>query len=597
MGFFGKIGEEIEYIKLMSSMQNWLKDIEIDNQRTIADDWEDVCDKYNAKIAFIFENKILTYGQFDNLANRYANWALSIGLTAGDVVAIFMNNRPDYVACWYGLAKIGVVSALINNQLVGNALTHCVKIAKAKAIIIDTELVGPWLDVAQNLIGVTPFVRGANIDGIIDLDRALNAQTNRRPSKIYRGALMAMDPCLYIYTSGTTGHPKAATLTNSRTQGISRVFIAGTGTNANDIVYIPLPLFHSTGGLAAVGIALNTGAAIVLKSKFSATSFWDDIVKHNCTVFAYIGEMFRYLVATPPSENETKHKLKSCIGNGLRPDVWDKAEGRFKIPKIVEFYGSTEGTVFFVNVTGKKGAVGRIPKYLKKKFNVEIVKFDVDSELPVRGEDGLCVLCDIDETGEVVGLLKEGDPRATFAGYANDTDATNKKILRNVLVEGDAYFRTGDLMRQDKAGYYYFVDRIGDTFRWKSENVSTMDVMEALTTFPNISEANVYGVLVPNADGRAGMAQIVLTGEVNFDELLAHLYRELPKFAIPIFLRIGPQVEVTGTFKYKKADLVRAGFDPNLKEDEIFWLDPQTAKYRPLEAVDYAAIINGQIKF
>lgn len=597
MGFFSKIGEEIEYIKLMNSMQNWLKDIELDNQRTIADDWEEICDKFNSKTAFIFEGKTLTYGQFDNLANRYANWALSIGLRAGDVIAVFMNNRPDYVACWYGMAKIGVVSALINNQLVGNALIHCVTIAKAKAIIIDSELVGQWNDVAHSLADVSPFVRGANVDGAVDLDRALNAQTNKRPSKIYRGALKALDPCLYIYTSGTTGHPKAATLTNGRTQGISRVFIAGTGTNSNDVVYIPLPLFHSTGGLAAIGIALNTGATIVLKSKFSATSFWDDIVKHNCTVFAYIGEMFRYLIAQPINANETAHKLKSCVGNGLRPDVWDKAEERFKVPKIVEFYGSTEGTVFFVNVTGRKGAVGRIPKYLKKKFNVEIVKFDIDTEMPVRGEDGLCVLCETDEIGEVIGLLKEGDPRATFSGYANDQEATNKKILRNVLTHGDAYFRTGDLMSQDKEGYYYFVDRIGDTFRWKSENVSTLDVMEALTTFENIAEANVYGVAVPDSDGRAGMAQIVLSGEVNFDQLLAHLYRELPKFAVPIFLRLGAQTEVTGTFKYKKTELVRDGFDPNRINEEIFWLDPRVSKYKPLTPADFEQIANGQIKF
>ncbi len=597
MGLFKKLGEEIEYIKLMSSMQNWLKGIDIDNQETIVDDWERICDKYNAKTAFIFEDKTLTYGQFDNLANRYANWALSYGLRAGDVVAIFMNNRPEYVAAWYGLAKIGVISALINNQLVGNALIHCIKIAKASAIIIDNELVSQWNDVAPSLANVTPFVRGVNIEGIHDLDRALNAQSNRRPNKIYRSALRAMDPCLYIYTSGTTGHPKAATLTNGRTQGISRVFIAGTGCNDKDIVYIPLPLFHSTGGLAAIGIALNTGATIVLKSKFSATSFWDDIVKHNCTIFSYIGEMFRYLIAQPINANESGHKLKSCFGNGLRPDVWDKAEERFKIPKIVEFYGSTEGTVFFVNVTGKKGSVGRIPKYLKKRFNVEIVKFDVDAEAPIRGEDGLCILCDFDETGEVIGLLKEGDPRATFSGYANDEEATNKKVLRNVLTQGDAYFRTGDLMRQDKDGYYYFVDRIGDTFRWKAENVSTLDVMEALTIFPNIFEAVVYGVSVPENDGRAGMAQIVLTGEVNFDELLAHLYRELPKFAIPLFLRIGAQTEVTGTFKYKKTDLVRQGFDINQVNDEIFWLDPSIAKYRPLAQEDFAKISSGQIRF
>lgn len=598
MGILASIKEEIDFAVLMSKTDRIIKELGPNHECLIADDWEKNCDKFGPKPAIIFEGRTLTYDQLDNLANRYANWAISIGLRAGDVVAIFMSNRPDYIAAWYGLSKIGIVCALINQNLFGHQLIHSVKVAKSQVLICDSELAPTWTSISDQLPEIDTYVRfGGTDSGAKDLDRALNAQTSRRPPRIHRAGLKGKDPCLFLYTSGTTGSPKAAIISQSRVQGMSRVFIPGTGADSDDKIYIPLPLYHGTGGICAVGLALNTGGAIVLRNRFSLSQFWEDIVRNECTIFVYIGELFRYLVGAPPSEMETKHRLKSCFGNGLRPDVWNKAQKRFKIPKIMEFYGSTEGNVFLANVTGHQGAIGRVPFYLKKKINISLVRFDIETEQPIRDENGLCIFCGPDEIGEAVGRLDKNDPKGQFDGYANDSESTNKKILRNVKEKGDAYFRTGDLMRRDKKGYYYFVDRIGDTYRWKSENVSTSEVSHALATFTGILEANPYGVSVPNHEGRAGMAVLVRNGTIDFDELYKHLRSELPHYAIPLFFRIRDNMETTTTFKYKKLDLVKDGFDPQIVKDELIWLDPALQKYVPLTAQDFDKIKQGRVRF
>jgi fatty-acyl-CoA synthase len=598
MGFFAKLKDEINFLALARKTNVWIEELTPNHNVLIADDWERICDQNGTRPAIIYENKTLSYSQLDHLANRYANWAFDIGLRAGDVVAIFMQNHPDYIACWYGLAKIGIVSALINQNLIGSQLLHSVSVAKAKAVIVDDELAPIWASIAHELPDVAGFARfGTPIDGLNDLDRALNAQSNRRPNRIHRSALIGKDPCLYLYTSGTTGSPKAAVISQSRVQGMSRVFIAGSGANRDDKVYISLPLYHGTGGICAVGLALNTGGCIVLRKRFSATQFWPDIVNYKCTIFVYIGEMFRYLVTQDPIDLETKHSLKSCFGNGLRPEVWERAQARYKIPKIMEFYGSTEGNVFLTNLTGRKGAIGRKPKYLEKKINISLVKFDIENEVPIRDENGLCIFCGPEEVGEAIGRLDPNDPRGQFDGYANDAEATNKKILRNVKTQGDKYFRTGDLMRQDKDGYFYFVDRIGDTYRWKSENVSTADVGSALGTFDGIIEANAYGVNVPHHEGRAGMAVIVADKPIEYDALLLHLKAQLPNYALPLFLRLKKEVETTATFKYKKIDLVSDGFDPNKNSDEILWLNPKLQKYEKLTDQEFININQGNIRF
>lgn len=596
MSLFDTIKREVTYVSALTRINKWLKDLSPESPRLLADDYEDTCATHGARPAIIFEGKTWTYGQLDSRANRYAHWGLSIGLKAGDVVSLFMHNRPDYIAAWYGLAKIGVVSALINHNLQGNSLLHCVRIAKSKAVIIGDEVWGLWSSVHDQLSDLAIWVSGGNRAGASDLDRALNAQDVRRPSRTHRDTLRGKDRCLYVYTSGTTGNPKAASLSNVRVQGMSRSFIGATRTTENDRVYVPLPLYHGTGGICGVGICLNTGAALVIRTKFSATQFWDDIVDNQCTVFAYIGELFRYLISAPVHPKEKLHKLKSCFGNGLRADVWAKAQERFDIPLIAEFYGSTEGNASFINVDGKLGAVGRIPKYAKKKFNSEIIRFDIETETPVRGPDGLCQLCDFDEVGEAIGKIDAETARGRFEGYANDKDATDKKLLRDVLEPGDLWFRTGDLLKQDRDGYFYFIDRIGDTYRWKSENVSTNEVSEALGTFDGIEQANVYGVDVPHADGRAGMAVLTASKAIDLEALSQHVRAQLPPFAIPVFLRFKEEVEVTGTFKYRKLDLVSDGFDPVKIGDPMFWMNPAAKRYEPLTPEVFDQIAVGSVR-
>jgi fatty-acyl-CoA synthase len=594
MGMLATLKREYTYISALGRVNKWVKGLNGEATTLLPDDFEAVCDQYGSRPAIIFEDKEWSYNQLDNRANRYAHWGRSIGLQAGDVVSLFMQNRPDYIAAWYGLTKIGAVVALINHNLQGPSLLHCITIAKSKAVIVGHEIIDLWSTIDGQTGDMAIWVGGGLFPGAGDLDRSLNAQPSARPSRAHRETLRAKDPCLYVYTSGTTGNPKAATLSHMRVQGMSRSFIGATRTKHTDRVYVPLPLYHGTGGICGVGICLNTGAALVLRRKFSATNFWDDIVDNKCTVFVYIGELFRYLISAPVHPKERQHIIKSCFGNGLRLDVWSKAEERFGIPLIAEFYGSTEGNVSFINVDGKLGAVGRIPKYAKKRFNSELVRFDIETEQPIRGADGLCQLCEPDEVGEAIGRIDSASARGRFEGYANDKSASDKKLLRNVLEEGDLWFRTGDLLKQDSDGYFYFVDRIGDTYRWKSENVSTNEVSEALGIFEGIEQANVYGVDVPHADGRAGMAVIVAHGPVDMQALSSHVKGQLPSYAVPVFLRFKSEVEVTGTFKYRKVELVQEGFDPNSIPDPMFWMNSTTKQYEPLTPEVYAALQNGE---
>jgi fatty-acyl-CoA synthase len=596
MGLIATLKREFTYVSALSRINKWLKDLNGESTQILPDDFEAVCDAHGAKPAIIFEGKTWTYNQLDGKANRYAHWGISIGLKAGDVVSLFMQNRPDYIAAWYGLSKIGVVVALINHNLQGAALLHCVTIAKSKAVIIGHEIIDLWSSIEGQTGEIAIWVGGGNHAGAGDLDRSLNAQSAARPSRAHRETLRAKDPCLYVYTSGTTGNPKAATLSHMRVQGMSRSFIGATRTGATDRVYCPLPLYHGTGGICGVGICLNTGAALVLRRKFSATGFWDDIVDNQCTIFVYIGELFRYLIAAPVHPKERLHKIKSCFGNGLRLDVWTRAEERFGIPLIAEFYGSTEGNVSFINVDGKLGAVGRIPKYAKKRFNSELVRFDIETEQPIRVPDGLCELCAPDEVGEAIGKIDTGTARGRYEGYANDKAATEKKLLRDVFEQGDLWFRTGDLLKQDSDGYFYFVDRIGDTYRWKSENVSTNEVSEAIGIFDGIEQANVYGVDVPHTDGRAGMAVIVAHGPIDMSALSSHVRTQLPSYAVPVFLRFKTEVEVTGTFKYRKVELVAEGFDPSSITDPMYWMNPATRQYEPLTAMVYAQLQGGDMR-
>jgi len=371
-------------------------------------------------------------------------------------------------------------------------------------------------------------------------------------------------------------------------------FVGALKPKAYDSIYDPLPLYHSTGGVCAVGLAFMPGGALIIKRRFSVNEFWSDIHRYRATIFEYIGELCRYLLNAPQGPLEKGHQVRVITGNGLRPEIWRQFQERFAIPRIVEFYGATEGNVSMLNYDGTVGSVGRVPEYLQWLLPTRVLRSDVELEMPVRGQGGLCIECGPDEVGEAVGRISARAGRG-FEGYS-DKKASEKKILHDVMRRGDAWFRTGDLMRRDAHGYFYFVDRMGDTFRWKGENVATGEVSEALAAAPGIREANVYGMKVPGVDGRAGMAAIVVGGDFDMSALPAHLAMRLPRYAWPLFLRLSPVIDVTGTFKQRKVDLVREGFDPRTIADPIYWLDPATGGYELVTPQRYGDIVEGRVK-
>ncbi len=586
---------EVETFFVLRRTLKWLDRLDPESRDLVPDDIEAVIDRYGDNVAFRSAAGVITYNEFEARANKIANWALTKGLKAGDTVALFMENRSDYVAVWYGLSKIGVVTGLINHNLTDEALAHCINIAEAQLVITGAEQ-DAAIKEAQPLLEGEPTVWTLGGGFGEDLDIAIAGASAKRPDRKLRSHLRARDLCILVYTSGTTGLPKAARLTHLRTKSMMCSFIGLCDVKSRDRVYVPLPLYHSTGGICGVGAALLTGASLVLRDKFSATAFWSDVKTHGVTMIVYIGELCRYLINSPKHPDETGHDIRTGFGNGLRPDIWTEFRERFEIPNLVEFYGSTEGNVTLASFDGTVGAVGRIPGWLKHRFShIAFVKFDVESEMPVRDADGFCIRTETDEAGEALGRIGDS-ARERFEGY-QDEDETSRKVLRDVFEQGDMWFRTGDLMKMDEHGYIYFVDRIGDTFRWKGENVSTNEVSAILAKAPGIATANVYGVAVPGTDGKAGMAAITAQAKVDYDGLYAWLAERLPKYAIPLFIRVQKEAETTSTFKYSKVDLVREGFDPNEVNEPVWFYDPQSGRYEPLTPDAYETIKSGAVKF
>jgi fatty-acyl-CoA synthase len=571
-----------------------VKTIASDSPNLICDDLQAAVEQWRNRPALTFEGKTVTYGEMDAIANRYAHWAKSLNLRRGQTVALFMPNRLEYFPIWYGLSKVGVITALINNQLSGLPLAHCLNISGAAQVIVDTET-SPIFEAARTLLEkpMQQWVLGQAHGDQRDLTQALKSCSQLPPDRSVREDLQGHDTALYIFTSGTTGLPKAARITHVRAQLYMRGFAGATGATEADRVYVALPLYHATGGLCGLGAALLNGGSAVIKRKFSATQFWSDVVAENCTMFVYIGELCRYLVNHPESEDESRHKIRLAFGNGLRPDVWAEMKSRFRIPEILEFYGSTEGNVSMFNFDGRVGAIGRTPKWLRNRFNIRLIQFDVETEEPVRGPSGLCIEAGPGQIGECVGHIG-GDARSEYAGYVDKAESA-KKVLHDVFEKGDAWFATGDLMKTDIDGYFYFVDRVGDTFRWKGENVSTGEVAERLQATPGVEEANVYGVTVDGADGRAGMAGLVVAPGFDIAALAEQLGRDLPAYAQPVFIRILPAIQTTGTFKYRKMDLVADGFDPGKVRDPLFYRDPAKG-YQKLTKAVFTRIQAGSVK-
>jgi fatty-acyl-CoA synthase len=595
MSLAAAIRREAVYLSHILRTLVLLVRIKPDSRRTIVDIVEAQARATPDAPAVYCLDEVMSYRALDARANAYAHWALGEGLKRGDCVALLMENRPDFLCCWLGLFKAGLCVALINTNQRGQALAHSIGIADARHLIVGKEL-AECVSEAQSFLTnpLSSWVQGAPHAGMRELDPALRAAPATPVGNAPRAEVRAKDRAFFIYTSGTTGLPKAANFSHMRMLFMMAGFVGALNPKSGDRIYNPLPLYHATGGVCAVGLAFFTGGSVILKRKFSVGEFWPDIHKYDATMFAYIGELCRWLLNAPPGPHERDHHVRAVTGNGLRPEIWKRFQDRFAIPRIVEFYGATEGNVSMLNYDGTVGSVGRVPGYIEWLLPARVVRFDVEREMPVRGPDGLCIECGPDEAGEALGRISQRAGR-DFEGYTKASD-TQKKILHDVFKKGDAWFRTGDLMRRDEHGYFFFVDRIGDTFRWKGENVATSEVAEALSTVPGIKEINVYGVSVPGADGRAGMAALVVDGTFDVAGLGKRLEGHLSPFARPVFLRLQPEIEVTGTFKQRKVELVREGFDPRVIADPLYWFDPTTKRYEKLSVAVYDDITQDRIK-
>ena len=546
-----------------------------------------------------FEDRVCTYVEINQLANRVAHRALARGIGRGSVVGLLMENRPEYLAIWLGMAKVGAVTALLNTHLHGESLAHSLRAAGCRTLLLGSECAEAWASLADDAPELALFLERdpaadepAMIPEAQSLDTEVAAQSSVNPPREVRAELRGADPLFYIYTSGTTGLPKAARLSHSRFMG-GGIYAALAGMSREDVLYCPLPLYHTSGGVMCVNAVLRNGATLALARHFSAHHFWDDVAQHQVTAFQYIGELCRYLVNQPPHPLERSHSLRLAVGNGLRPDVWKTFQERFGVDQVVEFYGATESNAAMVNLVGRVGSVGKPFPGMK----IALVRFDTARGDVVRGADGHCESCGPGEPGELLGHISEGRSAAgRFEGYTS-REATEKKILRDVFEPGDAWFRTGDLLSKDADGFYYFVDRVGDTFRWKGENVSTQEVAEAMTAQPGVQLCAVYGVEVPGADGRAGMAAVVLEPDKRLDgkALYQELEAALPVYARPVFVRIQQAAELTGTFKLRKVELQKQGYDLRASEDQILFRDDAVRAFRPLDADAIAGIERGDI--
>ncbi len=582
--------------KLAKGSQTWVRALSAisglaEDGRTLPQRLPELAERFGPRPALMSQAGIseagpLSYAGLAARSNQYGRWAQQQGLNHGEVVCLLMPNCAEYAAVWLGISGIGGVVALLNTGLRHEALVHAITIVIPRHVIADAALADALDAVRPRLPpGTRCWVHGAERAGWPRLD----------VSTLPHGAVVAERPpaladrALHIYTSGTTGLPKAVNISHARVLEWSLWFAGLMDIGPDDRMYDCLPMYHSIGGVVAVGAMLARGGSVLIRPGFSASRFWDDVADGGCTVFQYIGELCRFLVNSPPHPRERAHALRLACGNGLQGEVWTRFTERFQIPHVLEYYAATEGSVSLYNVEERPGAIGRIPPYLAHRFPLALIRCDPATGTALRDADGRCQRCLPGEAGEAIGP-------APTQGLYTDPAASEAKLLRDVFAAGDAWFRTGDLMRRDREGFFSFVDRMGDTFRWKGENVATTEVADAIGACPGVVSVTVYGVAVPGTEGRAGMAALAVDPGFRMDALHAHLAARLPEHARPLFLRLRPALETTGTFKPVKADLAREGFDPTATADALFARDRAGDGYVALDAALFAAILNGGVR-
>jgi fatty-acyl-CoA synthase len=567
---------------------------------TVADRLEERAAAHPTRVFLRYEDRDASYGALDALASRTAHAARALGLRRGAVAALLMENRPEFVATWMGLAKLGITTALLNTHLRGRALEHAIAAAGPALLIAGSECAPALASLAAGgppcFVARDPDADGAPalVAGAASWDERLAAASDARPDPAWRAGLTAGDDLFLIYTSGTTGLPKAARLSHMRWLGVGDGMSAIAGYGPDDVIACVLPLYHGAGGMVVLSCALAQGASLWLARRFSASRFWDEVRRRGVTGFQYVGEVCRYLANQPPRPEDRDHRLRVMMGAGIGADVWRTFVERFGVERILEGWSSTEANTSLINLDGVVGSCGRIP--FPELHNGRLIRFDLETETHPRDAAGRCIECGPGEVGEFIGMIPDlpDSGAGRFEGYT-DPEATARKVLRDVFQPGDRWYRSGDLLRRDEEGYFTFVDRIGDTFRWKSENVSTQEVAEALAGFPGLAIANVYGVAVPGAEGRAGMAALALHEGAAFDApaFFAWTAERLPDYAIPLFVRLVPEPDLTSTFKPRKLALQRAAYSPTAcAGDPLYIRDPHNHTYTPLtpEALEHLGI-------
>ncbi|ERE89029.1 long-chain fatty acid transport protein 1 [Cricetulus griseus] len=593
-----------------------------------------------------------TFAQLDTYSNAVANLFHQLGFSPGDVVAVFLEGRPEFVGLWLGLAKAGVVAALLNVNLRREPLAFCLGTSAAKALIYGGEMAAAVAEVSEQLgKSLLKFCSGdLGPESVLPDTQLLDPMLAEAPTTpLAQAPGKGMDDRLfYIYTSGTTGLPKAAIVVHSRYYRIAAFGHHSYSMRPADVLYDCLPLYHSAGNIMGVGQCVIYGLTVVLRKKFSASRFWDDCVKYNCTatptlgklphrpawqywrplysagmgcrwstwqvglylasepesywtrgppdtcsVVQYIGEICRYLLRQPIRDVERRHRVRLAVGNGLRPAIWEEFTQRFGVRQIGEFYGATECNCSIANMDGKVGSCGFNSRILTHVYPIRLVKVNEDTMEPLRDAQGLCIPCQPGEPGLLVGQINQQDPLRRFDGYVSDS-ATSKKIAHSVFRKGDSAYLSGDVLVMDELGYMYFRDRSGDTFRWRGENVSTTEVEAVLSRL--LGQTDVALNLPPSAgvEGKAGMAAIADPhGQLDPNTMYQELQKVLASYARPIFLRLLPQVDTTGTFKIQKTRLQREGFDPRQTSDRLFFLDMKQGRYLPLDEGVHTRICAG----
>ncbi|KAF2402729.1 fatty acid transporter, variant, partial [Trichodelitschia bisporula] len=569
----------------------------------------------------LFAGKSWSYKAAYEQALKHGAWVgKRFGIKKNEVVAMDFVNSETFLWTWFGLWAIGAKPAFVNYNLADRPLLHCIRTSGARVVLVDTQVKDKYSGETLSALSDPAFrTDGGGVEVALftpEVKAEIAGTPPTRAPDAARSGQLGKDMAILIYTSGTTGLPKPAVVSWAKA-ALAPSFVAGwMPIRADDIMYTCMPLYHSSAALLACMSVVQAGATFSLGARFHRSTFWDDVRATHATIIQYVGETCRYLLSAPESPLDKQHSVRVAFGNGLRPDVWPRFKSRFNIDTIAEFYAATEGPAAMWNKSRNEftaGAVGRsglIASTLLGKSSV-VVRLDYEANTPLRDpKTGLCIRCPLGEPGELLYKLDEKDIEKAYQGYYHNTGATKSKIVRGVLAPNDAYFSTGDILRKDSDGRWFFLDRIGDTFRWKSENVSTAEVSEVLGRVSGVAEANVYGVSIPGHDGRAGCAAIILNEGVEKDgavpeaqlaALAQGALAGLPRYAVPVFLRIMREETVeaghrTGTNKQQKHHLREEGVDPTRVPDAVYWLPPGEKVYRRFGAEEWSGLGGGRVK-